>query len=83
MTVFRIWLYRRAHALVCVDAATPQEARDIAHAVIPEAEWEWAPFTSDVQAARKDWPAPDRCWTGDLETGRWIYPETSMFEEPA
>jgi len=80
MTVYRVWLYRRAHALVCVEADSEAAARELAGRVVTESDWQPGVVTSEVQQRRKDWPA-DVYWTGTAEAGKWVYPETSMFEE--
>lgn len=80
MTVYRVHLSRSARALVCVEAATSDEARELAAGLVSESEWTpYLPY-SEAVPSRKDWPAPDVYWTGDLQTGKWVYPDTTLFE---
>jgi hypothetical protein len=80
VTVHRVWLYRHASALVCVDAASPSEARLLAAQIVRESDWIVDPVITEVQPGRKDWPL-EVYWTGPPDTGRWTYPETELFDE--
>jgi len=80
MTVHRVWLYRHSRALVHVEAASEQEARQIAAHVVEESAWTASRVVTDVQQTRKGWPT-ERYWTGPPDTGRWVYPETELFDE--
>lgn len=82
MTVFRVWIYRHSRALVCVDADSAKDAQVLAPRLVTESDWETDPVVCDMPlAARKDWPNPDRYWTGDLFQGKWVYPATELFNE--